>query len=98
MNVDWFEPYERGVYSVGVIYLIIQNLPREERYKLENIVLVVIILGPKEPKLTINIFLSPLVIDLNEAWINGFTLASHTKAMVTVKLALTKILLKLNKI
>ena len=20
MNVDWFEPYERGVYSVGVIF------------------------------------------------------------------------------
>lgn len=25
VNVDWFEPYERGVYSVGVIYLTIQN-------------------------------------------------------------------------
>ena len=45
MNVDWFEPYERGVYAVGVIHLTIQNLPREEYYKLENILLVGIIPG-----------------------------------------------------
>ena len=89
MNVHWFEPYERGVYSVGVIYLTIQNLPRQERYKLENIVLVRIIPGPREPKLTINPFLSPLVIDLKEAWINGISLTLPTKGTVMVKLALT---------
>ena len=89
MNVDWFEPYERGVYSVGVIYLTVQNLPREEHYKLENVVLVGIIPGPKEPKLTINSFLSPLVIDLKKAWINGIILNSPNKGRVTVKLALT---------
>ena len=27
MNVDWFEPFERGIYSVGAIYLSVQNLP-----------------------------------------------------------------------
>ena len=27
LNVDWFEPFECGVYSVGAIYLSIQNLP-----------------------------------------------------------------------
>ena len=80
MNVDWFEPYVRSVYSVGVIYLTIQNLPREERYKLENIIIVGIIPGPNEPKLNINSYLSPLVMELEEAW---------TKAVVTVKLALT---------
>ena len=31
LNVDWFEPFERGVYSVGAIYLTLQNLPRHER-------------------------------------------------------------------
>ena len=90
MNVDWFEPCERGVYSVGVIYLTIQNLPREERYKLENVVLVGIIPDPREPKLMINSFLSPLVIDLKEVWINGISITSSpTKGTVTVKLALT---------
>ena len=89
MNVDWFEPFERGVYSVGVIYLTVQNLPREERYKPENIILVGIIPGPSEPKLSINSYLAPLVIELQEAWGKGFTLTTYNKSIVTVKLALT---------
>ena len=68
MNVDWFEPFERGVYLVGAIYLTVQNLPRKERYKPENIILVGIIPGPNEPKLNINLFLIPLVLNLKEAW------------------------------
>ena len=89
MNVDWFEPFERGVYSVGVIYLTVQNLSREERYKPENIILVGIIPGPSEPKLSINSYLAPLVIELQEAWEKGFTLTTYNKSIVTVKLALT---------
>lgn len=89
MNVDWFEPYERSVYSVGAIYLTIQNLPREERYKPENIILVGIIPGPSEPKLSINSYLTPLVIELQEAWEKGLTITMHDKSTVTVKLALT---------
>ena len=27
MNVDWFKPFEHSTYSVGVIYLVVQNLP-----------------------------------------------------------------------
>lgn len=49
LNVDWFEPFERGVYAVGAIYLTILNLPRNIRYKLENIILVGVLPGPKEP-------------------------------------------------
>ena len=52
-------------YSVGVIYLVILNLPREERYKLENIIVVGIIPGPKEPKKNVNSFLVPLMEDLH---------------------------------
>lgn len=89
MNVDWFEPFERGIYSVGAIYLSVQNLPREERYKPENIILVGIIPGPKEPKLTINSFLTPLVFDLKEAWTKGFTLITNTNSTATFKLALS---------
>ena len=28
MNVDWFKPFEPSTYSVGVIYLVVQILPR----------------------------------------------------------------------
>lgn len=89
MNVDWFQPFERGVYTVGAIYLTVQNLPRDERYKPENIILVGIIPGPSEPKLSINSYLTPLVIELKEAWEKGFTLTTYNKSIVTVKLALT---------
>lgn len=65
-------------------YLVVQNLPREDRYKPENILLVRIIPGPSEPKLNINSYLAPLVLELKEAWEKGFD-----KTTVTLKLALT---------
>ena len=89
MNVDWFEPFERGVYSTGVIYLTILNLPRNERYKPENIIVVGIIPGPKEPKQTINSYLMPLVYELKEAWELGINVKSHDNSVVCIKLALS---------
>ena len=68
LNVDWFQPFSHTQYSVGVIYLVVLNLPREERYKMENIILVGIIPGPKEPKLTLNSYLAPLVLELENAY------------------------------
>ena len=36
LNVDWFQPFKRrSDYSV-VIYFVIMNLPRSERFKFEN--------------------------------------------------------------
>lgn len=64
MNVDWFNPYEETQYSVGAIYLVVQNLPRRERFKLKNIILVGLIPGPKEPPKLINTYLDPLINDL----------------------------------
>ncbi|XP_065892610.1 uncharacterized protein [Dysidea avara] len=69
LNVDFFQPYSHTQYSVGVIYLSLNNLPRSIRYKRENIIIVGIIPGPKEPKLTMNAYLMPLVQDLEEFWI-----------------------------
>ena len=33
INLDWFQPFDFSVYSCGVIYGAICNLPREERFK-----------------------------------------------------------------
>ena len=41
-------------YSAGAIYLAIQNLPRTDRYLMENVLLVAMIPGPKEPEKDIN--------------------------------------------
>ena len=68
--------------------MVILNLPREERYKLEDIILVSIIPGPKKPKLTVNSFLAPLVEELEELW-DGITIpvSVPTKGNVVIRLA-----------
>ena len=37
LNLDWFQPYEDSVYSVGVLYLSFLNLPPDEGNKEEKI-------------------------------------------------------------
>ena len=90
LNVDWFQPFTHVTDSVGAMYLSIQNLPRSERYKLENVILIGIIPGPKEPKHTINQYLSHLVKELKDFW-NGVEILLHNGRSVVVKLALTGI-------
>ena len=46
INVDWFQPFIHTQYSLGAIYLTVQNLPRELRYKEENVILVGLLPGP----------------------------------------------------
>ena len=65
-NVDWFQPFSHVCDSVGAIYLVVLNLPREMRYKMENMILAGIIPGLKEPSLNINSYLTPLVLELKE--------------------------------
>ena len=84
LNVDWFEPFERGIYAVGAIYLTILNLPRNIRYKPENIILV----GIKEPKHTINSYLTPFILDLKEGWNVGFRIKTSFNNDITIRVAL----------
>ena len=69
LNVDWLQPYKHTEYSVGVIYLVILNLPRSIRYKREIVILYGDIPGPCKPSLTINSYLLPLVTELNGLWV-----------------------------
>ena len=59
LNVDWFQPFKRrSDYSVGVIYFVVMNLPRSQRFKFENVIIGGIIPSlESEPKL--NTFLEP---------------------------------------
>lgn len=77
LNVDWFQPLKHSLYSVGALYMVLMNLPRSERFKPENVLLVGIIPGPHEPKLTINSYLQPLVAELNLLWKDGITVRAH---------------------
>ena len=91
MNVDWFQLFTHIEYSTGAIYLTVQNLPRIERYKQENVILVGVMPGPHESSLTINSYLSPLVEELNEFW-KGVLIPvrrENTTININVRLALS---------
>ena len=92
LNVDWFRVYKHTSYSVGVMYLVIQNLPRKLRFKPENILIVGTIPGPHEPKLNINTYLKPMVDELLDLW-NGIQLecSTSTLGIRTVRVALALI-------
>ena len=85
INIDWFQPYKHSIYSVGAIYLSVFNLPRQSRYKLQNICLVGIIPGPCEPQLTVNQYIEPLVEELTKFW-SGWELEVRSGSYVHRKL------------
>ena len=73
LNIDWFAPFDSG-YSCGAIYLVCNNLPRADRFKMENVILVGVMPGPKEPSTyEINSYLEPLVDSLLRLF-NGITI------------------------
>ena len=73
-NCDCFQPFLRINYSLGVIYLMLLNLPRQLRYKRDSLIIVGVIPGPSEPLLNINTYLSPLVSSLKDLW-NGISIS-----------------------
>ena len=89
LNVDWFQPFLHTTYSMGAIYLTIQNLPRHMRYKEENVMLVGLIPGPSEPKLNINSYLTPLVEELKVAWEKGIQLPTRNGSVASFRVALS---------
>ena len=57
-------------YSAGVA-----NLPRSERYKIENVIIVSVLPGPKEPHKHMNSYLKSLVDELLELWRGSYLTA-----------------------
>ena len=88
LNVDWFQPFkQRSDYSVGVIYFVIMNLPRSQRFKFENVILGGIIPSlESEPKL--HTFLDPCVDELNGLWRGVLMSTSLSSAPLRVITAL----------
>ena len=87
INVDWFNPFKHTQHSEGAIYISVLNLPRKERFLQENIILIGIIPGPKEPSLHINSFLRPLVDELKQLWV-GVRLVNANQQNIIVRGAL----------
>jgi len=79
INLDWFQPFESAVYSTGAIYGVICNLPRDLRFKKENMLILGILPGPHEVKKhRINHFLAPIVTELLDLW-DGYDLPISSK-------------------
>ena len=69
INLDWFQPFQSAVYSCGAIYGVICNLPRDIRFKRENMLTLALLPGPNEVKLDkINHYLAPVIDELLELW------------------------------
>lgn len=83
-NFDFFQPIKhRKDYSVGVLYLVLLNLPRHLRFKWENVIVVGIVPSlDGEPK-SLNEFLRPAVDELNALW-KGVQLKSSLSS-ITLK-------------
>ena len=86
LNLDWFQPFKHTQYSVGVVYLSILNLPRELRFKTENIILAGVIPGPTEPDSDgLSFYMRPIVNELIEMWKGVEVTMNDSK--ITVKAA-----------
>lgn len=77
LNIDWFKPCKHTEYSIGAIYLTVMNLPRNVRIKQENVLLIGLLPGLREPKHDVNAFLKPLVQELLKYW-NGVEMRAHS--------------------
>ena len=82
--MDWFQPFKRrNDRSVGVIYLVLLNLPREQRFKWENIIVTGMVPEmSKEPE-SLNTFLAPIVDELKAFWIGVKLKTSQSKIPLT---------------
>jgi hypothetical protein len=49
LNMDGLQVHRNGSYSMHAIYVVVLNLPREERYLAENVILVALLPGPRHP-------------------------------------------------
>ena len=74
LNLDWFQPFDGTSHSTEVLYAAIYNLPRDIRFKRENLLIISILPGLNEVSLhKINHYMAPMVDELESLW-SGMTL------------------------
>ncbi|KAF7150464.1 hypothetical protein RHSIM_Rhsim02G0050400 [Rhododendron simsii] len=73
LATDGFNPFGNlsSTYSCWPVMLVIYNLPPWLWMKRENVLLTLLIPGPKQPGNDIDVYLQPLIEDLQYLWSNG---------------------------
>ncbi|XP_056842958.1 uncharacterized protein LOC108829523 [Raphanus sativus] len=73
LSTDGFNPFnmKNSMYSCWPVLLVNYNLPPDLCMKKENIMLSLLIPGPHQPGNSIDVYLEPLIDDLNSLWSVG---------------------------
>jgi hypothetical protein len=81
LSTDGFQPHstDSHPYSYWPVFMMPYNLSPDKCLKEGFIFLALVILGPKEPKKQMNIFLQPLFEDLKNLWSGVDAYDSHLK-------------------
>lgn len=88
LATDGFNPYKNlsSTHSIWPVILVIYNLPPNVCMSSENLMLSLLIPGPKQPGNDIDVYLEPLVDDLKELWNNGVEMYdAYKKVMFNLK-------------
>ena len=69
LNLDWFQPFDGTSHSTGVLYAAICNLPRDIRFRRENLLILGIMPSLNKVSLhKINYYLAPIIDELESLW------------------------------
>lgn len=74
LNFDFFQPFKHVTNSYGVLYMTLLNLPRDQRFKRENVLLLRVIPAFEHEPGNLNSFMEPFVSELKEFWNPGIHL------------------------
>jgi hypothetical protein len=91
LATDGFTPFgmTAASYSCWPVFVVPYNLPPELCMKQSNLILALVIPGPDYPGKTLNVFMQPLIDELDDLWKNGVhTFDSHRKQNFILKAAL----------
>ena len=89
LNFDFFQPMKhRKDYFVGVLYLVILNLSRSERFKWENVIVVGIVPSMDHEPKSLNELLKPAVSELKQLWKGVRLKSSLSSVPLTFRAAL----------
>jgi hypothetical protein len=87
LSTDGFQPYnsDSTAYSCWPVFMMSYNLPPNKCLKEGLIFLPLVILGLKESKKQMNIFLHPLIEELKELWQGVDAYDSHLKCQFNLR-------------